>query len=422
MTDTRIYLAGKAFFSSRGLLPADPSAFTLPSHTLPSASSFTVAEPAPNAELSEEPVETTSQPTKARKTIKTGYTLETFQTPSPDWVWMTPWMINMRTGTDEGGWRYNYWFRSNGWKTSPGSAGWGGWVRRREWVRLRTLAADDEVLEPPAEPEKVDPGEELHVLMGEGGVDKVVKALSKEPLDRTRLETWERWLEKGHDADKRKLQTALDDDETVSCPLGMRQHVELTFRYTPFPRRSRISRLSRRYSLYLLRMISPSPRKPTRHLHRLFTRLRPEHQDSTRRPTILILTTIPPTISARKSITSLILKPATISILRPSRSLPRLRSLLSEIHPQLLQCAITMTDFVLLRPVHLGISLALGFGRFEYCVPTEMSRSAWLNDSSFRLAFKEDRFLTRSGRVGESAQRSRGGRRETREECVQACL
>jgi hypothetical protein len=130
-------------------------------------------------------------------------------------------MINMRTGTDEGGWRYNAWFRGTGWKSHAGAAGWGGWVRRREWVRLRTLAVEEQVPEAPIEPEDVDPGEQLHVLLGEKGVDGVIKALSKVPLDRKKMETWEKWLDKGGEEDRKKLQSALDDEDAVShAPCG----------------------------------------------------------------------------------------------------------------------------------------------------------------------------------------------------------
>lgn len=313
----RIYLAGKAYFSSRTLLPADPSPFTLPSRSLPSASSFTVSQPSNDAQPSEEPVKTTAQAQHARRTIETGYTLDTFQTPSPDWVWMTPWMINMRTGTDEGGWRYNCWFRGKGWKSHAGMAGWAGWVRRREWVRLRTLAAEEKVLEPPMEPEEVEPGERLHVLLDEKGVDGVIKALAKLPLDRKKMETWERWLEKGDEEDKRKLQMALDDSEAVSLLLSMRgRYAWLTTRSKLYLKRLHINRQSLPSFLYSLRTTSPSPPRPSRLLHLRSSRLERTIRDSTRPHIIRIH-----------------IRPQVLKILDRTPNLP---SLLREVHPQLL--------------------------------------------------------------------------------------
>ncbi|ORX36595.1 hypothetical protein BD324DRAFT_608719 [Kockovaella imperatae] len=146
-----IFLLGKAYFSSRTLLPADPSPFTLPCRSLPSASSFTVSEPSNH--LSNE---STIRRTKAdrsnahtsqkdkKRSIVTAYTLDTFQTPSPAWKWVTPWMVNMKNGTDEAGWRYNVWFKKTGWRSHAGSLGANGYVRRREWVRLRCLPMEEE--------------------------------------------------------------------------------------------------------------------------------------------------------------------------------------------------------------------------------------------------------------------------------------
>lgn len=45
--------------------------------------------------------------------------------------------------TDELGWEYNYLFRTKGWHSRIGRLGWGGWVRRRGWVRLRSRILPD---------------------------------------------------------------------------------------------------------------------------------------------------------------------------------------------------------------------------------------------------------------------------------------
>jgi hypothetical protein len=74
------------------------------------------------------------------------YDLHTFQPPSSHWIWLTPWLVNMRQDgvTDERGWEYNYIFRKRGWGPDVGRSGWGGWVRRRMWVRLRSLKMNDD--------------------------------------------------------------------------------------------------------------------------------------------------------------------------------------------------------------------------------------------------------------------------------------
>lgn len=94
-----------------------PSAFTRPDHTAPITSSFAVADPSQNPTV--QPVKSSKKylrKVQAKSTIptqsnRTSYTLETYQPPSPEWEYLTPWMVNMRTGTDELGWRYNAWFR-----------------------------------------------------------------------------------------------------------------------------------------------------------------------------------------------------------------------------------------------------------------------------------------------------------------------
>lgn len=77
--------------------------------------------------------------------MTTPYDLHTFQPPSSHWTWLTPWLVNMRQDglTDERGWEYNYIFRKHGWGPNVAWSGWGGWVRRRMWVRLRSLKMND---------------------------------------------------------------------------------------------------------------------------------------------------------------------------------------------------------------------------------------------------------------------------------------
>lgn len=88
-------------------------------------------------------------------------------------------------------------------------------MRRREWVRLRCFKPEEEVLPEPKEPEgNVEAAETLGELLQEDrGVDGIVKAMGKIPLDRRKIETWKRWLDE--DKDREKLQNALHDDEAV---------------------------------------------------------------------------------------------------------------------------------------------------------------------------------------------------------------
>ena len=162
------------------------------------------------------------------RSIKTVYSLETYQLPSPDWKWQTSWMVNMKPGTDEGGWKYNSIFRRTGWKAHAGTLGWGGWVRRREWVRMRSLTVGGEEKEDDGcgarsainEEEETEPQKALKEVMSAGhGVDGVVKALGRCSLDRKKLDTWKRWLDEGQDEEKQALQDALQAEDAVSAAI-----------------------------------------------------------------------------------------------------------------------------------------------------------------------------------------------------------
>ena len=234
---TSIHLLGKAYFSSRTLLPADPSPYTLPSRSIPSASSFTVAQPAPQ---SSDALRThthtqntsTSSTVQGKRAITTAYTLETYQTPSPAWTWITPWMVNMKNGTDESGWSYNVWFRKGGWRSHAGPMSANGYVRRREWVRLRCLRSDastgptgpegEEVPQPRVEVRPVL--EDLKQAWGQSSdLRQVVRVLSAVQLDRIKLEEMEGWLRSMTDEQSegrrdalQKLRRVLEDETEAS--------------------------------------------------------------------------------------------------------------------------------------------------------------------------------------------------------------
>jgi hypothetical protein len=257
MPRCRIYFLGKAYFSSQTLLPADPTPYTLPSQAIPSASSITVVQPATSNPSDPSPAQTgqtgtgdasassdrakTSasvsvgdDKTRGSRPIDTAYTPETFQPPTPDWEWITPWMANMRLGTDEAGWKYNAWFRGRGWRSHAGPAGWWGWVRRREWVRLRRMKQKEEVLqvdeaakverlEREDESSEDDSADRLDKALqeSEGGEDvgelvgAVLRVMGTIPLDRRKMEVWQAWLGKVDDKSKVKLQDVLDEPRAV---------------------------------------------------------------------------------------------------------------------------------------------------------------------------------------------------------------
>ncbi|WVO22087.1 uncharacterized protein IAS62_003412 [Cryptococcus decagattii] len=219
-----IYLLGTAYYSSNTLLPKDPSAFTRPNRMVPTTSSFALADPSQNPTV--QPVKSSkknlhkakaksSAPTQSNET---SYTLDTYQPPSLEWEYLTPWMVNMRTGTDELGWRYNPWFRKNGWSSHAGNLGWWGWVRRREWVRLRARTPRRKEEGKPLEERSRTPSFKLeNVLSGDvsNNILRVLKVMGELGVDRERLELWKSWLDgiqKGEPIWHR-LQELVADDE-----------------------------------------------------------------------------------------------------------------------------------------------------------------------------------------------------------------
>jgi hypothetical protein len=134
-------------------------------------------------------------------------------------------MINMRSGTDEDGWRYNAWFRSKGWKSHAGGVGWGGWVRRREMVRLRgtkrVVEGERNKLDNrDTEWHKLKPSLGLGNLMNteevNENVERVMRSLGRLPLDRQKLEVWRKWLDEGDHAVLQKVQQVIDEEDGVS--------------------------------------------------------------------------------------------------------------------------------------------------------------------------------------------------------------
>lgn len=97
------------YYSKLGLLPTDPSPFTVPNAS---------------KKRSEQP----------------DISLDQYPLPDGSWRWVSKsWMIDMRSDSSEvqyDGFEYNWMFRRHKWRAEVGSLNAGGWVRRRRWVRL----------------------------------------------------------------------------------------------------------------------------------------------------------------------------------------------------------------------------------------------------------------------------------------------
>lgn len=241
-------LFGKKWYSANSLLPSDPTAYTLPTE-LPGVTTISATDrskqskrarrrghargrSASTGAMSDQRGQQTSGSSRdsdgsepqafKRRTNDTGYDLKTYQTPSPDWVWLTPWMVNMRADADEQGFRYNLWFHRRGWRPHAGRLNWWGWVRRREWMRLRVLLPSTDL---EREVAGIESGKEWPATLDEVmarplPVRAMVKLLVVELLDRERLECFFQWWEDGTDEARKALKGELDDYDNVSPASG----------------------------------------------------------------------------------------------------------------------------------------------------------------------------------------------------------
>jgi hypothetical protein len=140
-----IMFMGTPHFSKSTLFPFDPKAYTVPIHALKPVRAFSTtdrsasADPPPHNTLKSRPFalhrrkrdqgghrhqqhdkahayselkHTLRRHQHDNKSMTTMYDLHTFQPPSSHWIWLTPWLVNMRQDgvTDERGWEYNYIF------------------------------------------------------------------------------------------------------------------------------------------------------------------------------------------------------------------------------------------------------------------------------------------------------------------------
>lgn len=240
-------LFGKKWYSANSLLPSDPTAYTLPTE-LPGVTTISASERSKRAKLarlrghargrsastsaipdsrdtSSSSTDTKSSQSKElkRKTNDTGYDLKTYQTPSPEWIWLTPWMVNMRLDADEQGFRYNLWFHRRGWRSHAGRLNWWGWVRRREWMRLRVLLPSTKL---DREVDGIESAKEWPATLDEvmarpHPVRAMVKLLVVELLDRERLECFFQWWDDGTEEARLALKRELEDYDNVSGPAAL---------------------------------------------------------------------------------------------------------------------------------------------------------------------------------------------------------
>ena len=105
-------------YSSQSLLPKDPPPFS-------------VVSPARSL-VDGRPVD------KLRKSDQPNVSLSDFPLPDGNWRWASKdWMIDMRNDSLQyDGFEYNWYFQTKRWRPRAGRLNYGGWVRRRRWIRL----------------------------------------------------------------------------------------------------------------------------------------------------------------------------------------------------------------------------------------------------------------------------------------------
>ena len=105
--------------------------------------------------------------------------------------------------------------------------GWAGWVRRREWVRLRCIKPEEKLLEVPADQRDEKASGEQGSLKGilqsddlQDNARELSRILGRIKLDRQKLGLWERWLRDIDGPSKERLETIIADEAAVGgCEL-----------------------------------------------------------------------------------------------------------------------------------------------------------------------------------------------------------
>jgi hypothetical protein len=100
---------------------------------------------------------------------------------------------------DSEGWEYNWAFRDHGWRPRVKSLNRGGWVRRRQWVRLmmkpvvlqKTSSSPETFVD-----DRALYDEAVTVWRGDAqDLTRCLKLLRLAGRDSRRLELWKRWLQ-----------------------------------------------------------------------------------------------------------------------------------------------------------------------------------------------------------------------------------
>ncbi|KAF9509356.1 hypothetical protein BS47DRAFT_161713 [Hydnum rufescens UP504] len=166
-----ITLFGMAWYSSRGLLPGDPPAFTIP----------------------------VEHGNAGPKSMSTPHTLRDFQLPDGTWLWVSKsWLVQMAgNGGSHDGFEYNWCFRKKGWRSFPGFLNTGGWVRRRQWVRLMMRPADLPLGDDSTPGSVQNPDDERNPVWQGNAQDDWVRCRQKLRsigTDRGKIALWRWWL------------------------------------------------------------------------------------------------------------------------------------------------------------------------------------------------------------------------------------
>lgn len=373
-------LWGKTWYSSNSLLPTDPSPFTLP--LVPVGGAIMTRDGEEEATEREGRIFSTVVPKIKRKSINCGYNLETFQTPSPSWVWITPWMVKMRTNTDEQGWRYNLWFHRKGWRSHAAPLNWWGWVRRRAWVRLRGLIPHEEdksfeKLQEDAQ-EDDEPLESFDEVFDSGKpLLNIIRHLATFALDREKQGAWDRWLEKSSKGSVEKLKDLLKTPSKVRPATTL-----LTAARHHLPR----------IHLY-----------PVTHcLPRFVGKAKPNY-----RATVYGLCIH---FGNRSGGITL-----TLACMLYHRGLFRQERL------EAFQRSIPVTNSVLLVDGHLSIGPPTALDGLKHWVPAKVAGPACRNNVALCPSFEENRLLPRASTVRKSAERGSPGVSKPYKHLVQAC-
>jgi len=173
----RLTIFSTPYYSARSLLVFDPPPFTAPGEEQDSPE------------------------------IRT-FSVDTYPLPDPTWRWVSEsWLVDMRRGVGHDGFEYNWYFRCNNWRGQTGWFSFGGFVRRRTWMRLmmhpsKARRQTEAMEEERALEDAIDKRERPvsahaigRVWRGDNGDwERVHKTLKRLGHDGPRFDLWADWL------------------------------------------------------------------------------------------------------------------------------------------------------------------------------------------------------------------------------------